>query len=135
MIKRNNLTYLFLFVANVVLNAQIPNNSFEQWSNANGYFDPADWGTLNEYTEPYSILTCDRVGPGSMGSYYLSARTVSITGKGLVPGRVVSGKIDTVTYKPLSGFPFLLRPAYLSYDMQYMVASPNRYGLCFSFTH
>lgn len=37
----------------------------------------------------------------------------------------MSGKIDTITYKPLSGFPFLLRPAYLSYDMQYMVASPS----------
>lgn len=105
--------------------AQIPNNSFEQWTNSNGYLDPLGWGTLNEFTNPYSAFTCSRLSPGNLSTYYLSVRTVSITGKGLVPGRIVSGKIDTLTYKPLSGFPFSLRPAYLSYDMQYMVASPS----------
>ncbi len=123
-VSKPKLTFL-IFLISVSIHAQIPNNSFEQWNNINGYFDPTDWGTLNEYTKPYSVFTCDRFSPGSIGSYYLSVRTVSITGKGLVPGRIVSGKIDTVTYKPLSGFSFALRPAYLSYEMQYMVASPS----------
>lgn len=122
---RFQLVFIYFLLYSVSIHAQIPNNSFEQWNNSNGYLDPADWGTLNEYTKPYSVFTCDRLGPGSVGNYYLSVRTVSITGKGLVPGRIVSGKIDTVTYRSLSGFPFSLRPAYLSYDMQYMVASPN----------
>lgn len=119
------LVCVYFLLISVGTNAQISNNSFEQWSNSNGYFDPLNWGTLNEFTNPYSVFTCARLSPGNPGNYYLSVRTVSITGKGLVPGRIVSGKIDTITYKPLSGFPCSLRPAYLSYDMQYMVASPS----------
>lgn len=105
--------------------AQIPNNGFELWTTINGYQNPTNWGSLNEMTKSYSVATCGKLSPGNPGSNYLVVRTVSVTGKGLIPGRVVSGKIDTVTYKAISGYPFTLRPLNLSYNMQYMVALPS----------
>ncbi len=105
--------------------AQIPNNGFEIWTSTNGYQNPTDWGNLNEITKSYSVATCGKLSPGNPGSFYLVVRTVSVTGKGLIPGRVVSGKIDTINYKAVSGYPFTLRPLSLSYNMQYMVALPS----------
>ncbi|MBL7937231.1 MAG: T9SS type A sorting domain-containing protein, partial [Bacteroidia bacterium] len=52
----------------------------------------------------------------------LSSKTIA--GKGIVPGIAVCGIIDTVTYKPKSGFPFSNRPQYLSSYVQYMPADP-----------
>lgn len=105
--------------------AQIPNNGFELWTSVNGYQNPTSWANLNEVTKSYSVFTCGKLSPGNPGSSYLSVRTMSVAGKGLVPGRVVSGKIDTVTYKPISGYPFVNRPLSLSYNIQYMVALPT----------
>ncbi len=118
-------TILFLTLISATTFAQIPNNGFEQWTTVNGFQNPTNWSSLNEMTKSYSVATCGKLSPGNPGSNYLVVRTVSITGKGLIPGRVVSGKIDTLTYKAISGYPFTLRPLNLSYNMQYMVASPS----------
>lgn len=118
------LIYFFTLLSFSYL-AQIPNNSFELWTTIYGYQNLTDWGNLNAITKSYSVATCGKLSPGNPGSNYLVVRTVSVTGKGLIPGRVVSGKIDTVSYKPISGYPFTLRPLNLSYNMQYMVALPS----------
>ena len=104
--------------------AQIPNNSFENWVSTNGYQTPSEWSSLNEMTKKYSAFTCGKA-TGNSGNTYLILTTVSVTGKGLIPGRIVSGKIDTTNYKALSGYPFTSRPDNMSCSMQYMVASPN----------
>lgn len=116
---------LYLCLLSGLSFSQIPNNGFEQWSPVNGYQNPDNWGTLNEVTKSYSVFTCVRLNPGNPGNFFLTVKTLSITGKGLIPGRIVSGKIDTSTYKPVSGFPFVSRPSYLSYNMQYMVSLPS----------
>lgn len=118
------LIYFFTLLSFSYL-AQIPNNSFELWTTIYGYQNLTDWGNLNAITKSYSVATCGKLSPGNPGSNYLVVWTVSVTGKGLIPGRVVSGKIDTVSYKPISGYPFTLRPLNLSYNMQYMVALPS----------
>lgn len=105
--------------------SQIPNSSFEQWMTINTYENPIGWSTLNKIVASASLQSIVKLSPGNPGAYYLSAKTVSVSGKGLVPGRVVSGKIDTLNYRPLSGFPFTSRPAQLDYNMQYMVALPS----------
>ncbi|MFN5673892.1 MAG: T9SS type A sorting domain-containing protein [Bacteroidota bacterium] len=116
---------IIAFIGFIDLKAQIPNNGFELWTIINGYNSPSSWGNLNATTKSYSVYTCAKLSPGNPGSNYLAVISQSITGKGVVPGRVVSGKIDTVTYKPISGFPFSSRPASLSYNMQYMVTLPS----------
>ncbi len=124
MYKQVLILYFFCFTS-IIAYAQIPNNSFEQWTTVNGYQNPTDWDNLNEITKSYSVFTCVKLSPGNPGNNYLSLKTVSITGKGLIPGKVVSGKIDTLTYNAISGFPFTQRPSNLIYNMQYMVAMPT----------
>jgi hypothetical protein len=123
---KNQFKLLFVAIVFTVCGkAQIPNNGFELWTTTSGYQNPTDWGNLNAITKSYSVATCGKLSPGNPGNNYLVVRTVSVTGKGLIPGRVVSGKIDTVTYKAVSGYPFSYRPLNLSYNMQYMVALPS----------
>lgn len=126
MIQTRAIVLLIFFLLTLVkCFSQIPNNGFEQWATINSYEDPLGWSTLNRVVASASVQSVIKLFPGNPGSYYLSAKTVSVSGKGLVPGRVVSGRIDTVSYKPLSGFPFTSRPAQLNYNMQYMVALPG----------
>lgn len=98
---------------------QISNAGFEVW-NASAYPDPADWDNLNQKTYTTGVNTCLQGSPGSPGSFYLLLMTQNVPGKGIVPGKAVSGKIDTTTYLPVSGFAFTSRPAQLNYNMQYM---------------
>ncbi len=119
-----NLIIIFCFIV-VIYKAQIPNNSFETWTTISGYQTPVGWDNLNQITYLQGVFTCAKLSPGNPGNYYLSVISRSVTGKGIVPGRIVSGKIDTVTYKPISGYPFTLRPQSLSYNIQYMPYDPS----------
>jgi len=103
---------------------QIPNNGFEAWTNTGNFQTPDNWDNLNSVTYNSSIYTCVKGVPGYTGSAYLFLNSQTIPGKGVVPGVAVSGKIDTLTYKPISGFPFALRPQYLSSYVQYMPSDP-----------
>lgn len=104
--------------------AQIPNNSFESWSNTGSYQTPAGWENLNQITYSGGVYTCIKGTPGYSGASYLYLSSKTIVGKGVVPGIAVCGTIDTVTYKPKSGFPFSNRPQYLSSYLQYMPSDP-----------
>lgn len=100
--------------------AQIPNNNFEIWATTNGYETPGNWNNLNQITYNSGIYTCLKGSPGYSGASYLFLISKTIPGKGVVPGVAVCGEIDTITYKPKSGFPFSNRPQNLSYFMQFM---------------
>lgn len=100
--------------------SQIPNNSFETWITVNGYEVPSGWDNLNQITFNQNIFTCIKGTPGTPGLSYLYLVSKAVPGKGIVPGRAVTGKIDTATYKPLSGYPFTSRPQNLTYNLQYM---------------
>lgn len=121
---RNIVSFLSLLLSAVSM-AQIPNSNFENWSTINGYQSPDNWDNLNKITFSQTIFTCYKGTPGQSGNSYLALITRSVTGKGIVPGRVVSGKIDTITFKPISGFPFALRPQNLNYYLQYMPYDPS----------
>lgn len=105
--------------------AQIPNYDFEVWTTINGYQTPDDWDNLNQITKNSGIYTCIKGTPGYSGASYLFLSSKTIPGKGVVPGVAVCGKIDTITYKPKSGFPFTNRPQDLSYYMQFMPYDPS----------
>lgn len=117
--KRIQLS-LFLLILSVLSVAQIPNNGFETWTNTNGYETPDNWENLNPMTYTSGIYTCIKGSPGYSGASYLLLISKLIPGKGVVPGVAVCGEIDTITYKPKSGFPFSNRPQNLSYFMQFM---------------
>lgn len=118
------LLFYFLIIS-VLGNAQIPNNGFENWTNTNGYQIPDNWDNLNKVTYNSSIYTCIKGTPGYSETSYLFLSSKTIPGKGVVPGVAVCGIIDTVTYKPKSGFPFSTRPQYLSCYIQYMPYDPS----------
>lgn len=119
------LILFFSLIISVLSKAQIPNNGFENWTNINGYQTPDNWDNLNQITYNSSIYTCMKGTPGYSGASYLLLSSKTISGKGVVPGVAVCGTIDTVTYKPKSGFPFSTRPQFLSYYMQYMPYDPS----------
>ena len=121
--KQLYIAILSVFIS-VINYAQIPNTGFEAWTNTGSYQTPDNWDNLNQMTNNSGIYTCIKGTPGYSGASYLFLSSKAIAGKGVVPGVAVSGKIDTVTYKPISGFQFALRPQYLSYYMQYMPADP-----------
>jgi hypothetical protein len=98
---------------------------FEQFTTINGYKNPTNRNSLNKSTKSNSVATCGKLNPSNPVSNYLVVKILSITGKGLILGRVVSDKINTVSYKTVLGFPFASKPLNLSYNMQYMVALPS----------
>ena len=122
--RQMQIVFLLIFISGITM-AQIPNNSFETWSNTGSYQTPASWDNLNQITYSSGVYTCIKGTPGYSGASYLYLSSKTIAGKGVVPGIAVCGIIDTVTYKPKSGFSFSTRPQYLSCYMQYMPYDPS----------
>ncbi len=107
--------------------AQIPNNSFENWTNTNGYNMPDGWDNLNSMTTSQSVYTCTKGTPGSVGAAYLKLISQTVTGMGVMPGVAVSGTIDMNSMMPAAGFACADRPTSLKGKWQYM-ASGNDQG-------
>lgn len=97
--------------------AQIPNGNFENWVSIKNYNEPQNWSCLNSITSRFNVFTANRIGDSK--GYSVSIYSKEVNGK-VVPGILVSGKIDTTTYKPLSGFAFTDRPIELNGERQYM---------------
>jgi hypothetical protein len=112
---------LTLFAAIAInTNAQIPNNGFENWTTIGSYKNPDGWGTMNNTTTLASIYTATQATPGNPGSYYLklTSKTVSTV---VVNGIAVSGKLDSITQKPKSGFAYNQRPLSFTGSWQHMI--------------
>ncbi len=90
--------------------AQVPNGSFEQWTDFGTYSDPEGWTSLNGLVvmlggEP----TCEAVSPGVIGAKALMLTTEIVPGMGMFPGMLLSGSADA----EVDGFPYTARPASL----------------------
>ena len=59
--------------------AQIPNNSFENWTTVGSYSDPNSWSTLNATTNPLSIYTCTKGTGGASGGGSAYLKLISKT--------------------------------------------------------
>lgn len=101
------------------LHAQIPNASFESWTNHGNYFTPDGWDNTNPATASSGSFTCERATPGTDGGYYLRLTSKKM-GAFVINGIAVCGKLDPTTQMPVSGFPFTGRPAALTGQWQYM---------------
>ncbi len=98
----------------------IPNQGFETWTSMGSYSVPAQWGTMNNTTKAASIYTAEKGTPGNPGSSYLKL-TSKTTPAGVANGIAVSGKLDTLTMQPKSGFAFSSQPAKLTGSWQHMI--------------
>lgn len=98
----------------------IPNSSFEDWTNMGSYSNPSGWATMNSTTNASSIFTATKGTPGNTGTAYLKLTSKTI-GSSVVNGMAVSGKIDSLTMEPKSGFPFTKRPTSLTGKWQHMI--------------
>lgn len=100
--------------------SQVLNGGFENWTTVGNYEIPNNWGTMNHTTATYSVYTATKATPGSPGNSYMKLTSKSAGGS-VVNGIAVSGKLDTVTLKPVSGFPFTQRPASFNGKWQHMI--------------
>jgi hypothetical protein len=100
--------------------AQIPNSGFETWVSMGSYTNPSGWGTMNNTTTLASVYTATKGTPGNPGASYLmlTSKTVGAT---VVNGIAVSGKLDSTTMQPISGFAFNQRPQKFTGKWQHMI--------------
>lgn len=108
----------------VSCSAQIPNFSFENWTNMGNYSNPDEWGTLNNTTDSAGIYTVTKGSPGNPGTAYIRITSRKI-GAIVAPGIAVSGVLDSISHQPVSGFSFTQRPAYLTGKWQHMLAGTS----------
>lgn len=121
MIKRTTLL-IAIVALTFQLKAQInsiPNAGFESWTSMGSYEVPNDWGNLNASTASSSVYTVVKASPGSPGNHYIKITTKNVGGV-ITPGIIVSGVLDPVTRKAVSGFPFNQQVKNLKGKYQYM---------------
>ena len=127
--KKNILLFIAINFIGIYSFAQIPNFSFENWTTTVGGYDvPNQWGTMNNTTKTFSVFTATKATPGNPGNSYLklTSKTVSTT---VVNGVAVSGKIDSITMKPISGFPCTLQPVSFTGSWQHMIYGSSQGAL------
>lgn len=105
----------------LISNAQIPNFSFENWTQVGTYWTPDNWGCLNSITAPLGVYTCERGTPGNPGNYYIKITSKTVAASVVMPGIAVCGTLDPSTYLPTGGFPFTQRPVKLTGKYQHMI--------------
>jgi len=125
---KNIFTLVIVFCCCFTANAQIPNAGFEAWDSSAGYKVPVGWDNMNASTASSSVFTCSPATPGFNGDYYLDLTTKNISGMGVVPAIAVSGKLDPVTHRPATGFPYTGRPKFLTGVYEYMAYSSTDQG-------
>ena len=117
---KNILIILTINLFPLFVIAQIPNYSFEAWTNHGLYDDPDYWSSMNSATATFGQFTCEIGSPGNPGTSYLKLTTRDIPGLGVVPGIAVCGVLNTTTFQPVSGFSYMGRPESLIGKWQFM---------------
>jgi hypothetical protein len=111
MMKDLRLTALSTLLASATAMAQVPNGSFEQWTDFGTYSDPDGWTSLNILTTSLGgALSCEEVTPGASGSKAVKVTTRNVPGLGVLPGLLLSGSPDA----EVDGFPYTSRPEALN---------------------
>jgi hypothetical protein len=118
--KKTILSVLSTAFISISSFAQIPNFSFENWTTLGAYEVPNQWGTMNNTTKTFSVYTATKGTPGNPGSSYLKLTSTTV-GPAVVNGIAVSGKLDSITMKPISGFPYTAQPASFTGRWQHMI--------------
>lgn len=96
----------------------IPNGDFQLWDSINGYENPRDWSTLNDFSSLFGVLTCQRGVINGTNDSYMMLVSDSVFGTLVLPGVAFCGTIDTT--ENALGFPYTKRPTALTGKWQYM---------------
>ncbi len=118
--KKNNFLLLTFSFCVLTATAQIPNFSFENWTNKGSYEIPTQWGTLNNTTASDNVFTVTKASPGSPGSFYMKITSKTI-GATVVGGIAVCGELDSINKKAKSGFAYSAQPASFTGKWQHMI--------------
>ncbi|MBK6330127.1 MAG: T9SS type A sorting domain-containing protein [Bacteroidetes bacterium] len=133
MINKIALFVTSLMFTTFISKAQIPNAGFENWDNMGAYANPTGWGTMNNTTALANVYTAEKATPGNPGASYLKL-TSKTTPLGVANGIAVSGKLDSLTMQPISGFAYAARPASLDGAWQHMIFGNSQGGISVTLT-
>lgn len=122
-----------MFIAMISKAQSIPNAGFETWDNMGAYSNPNEWGTMNNTTTLANVYTAEKATPGNPGSSYLKL-TSKTTPLGVANGIAVSGKLDSMTQQPVSGFAYNMRPTSLDGKWQHMIFGSSQGSITVSFS-
>ncbi len=114
-----SIYFVLFFILNSAV-SQIPNSGFENWTNMGSYYNPDGWGTMNNTTASGSVYTATKGTPGSPGTAYLKL-TSQLVGGSVVNGIAVSGKLDSISKQPVSGFAYNQQPQKFTGKWQHMI--------------
>lgn len=131
--KKSIASLVAIATISISVNAQIPNSGFETWTNMGSYDNPDNWGTMNSTTALSSVYTAQKGTPGSPGSSYLKLTSKTV-GPGVVNGVAVSGVLDPLTQKPVSGFAFSEQPKSLTGKWQHMIYGSSQGSISVALT-
>ena len=98
------------------------------------YENPAQWGTMNNTTKLASVYTATKGTPGVVGSAYLKL-TSKTTPAGVANGIAVSGKLDSMTMLPKSGFAYTQQPANFTGSWQHMIMGSSQGAISVTLTY
>jgi hypothetical protein len=134
MTKKITIFATALMFITMISEAQtIPNAGFETWDNMGTYSNPNGWATMNNTTTLASVYTAEMGTPGSPGSSYLKL-TSKTTPLGVANGIAVSGKLDSTTQMPVSGFAYNMRPTSFDGKWQHMIFGSSQGSITVSFS-
>jgi hypothetical protein len=124
-------SFLILVIASVSFSQEIPNNSFESWTEASaGHEDPDSWSTANSTTNVFPIykITTTKTDDAYDGSYaaMLSSKTVLTF---VAPGFVTLGDFSIDLWTQVTsitgGIEYTLRPSKLKVWYKYTPAETD----------
>lgn len=130
---KNIVTLMALMFVLTISNAQIPNAGFEDWNNVGTYSNPVGWFTMNNTTASSNIFTAAQGTPGYPGNSCIKLTSKS-SPNGVINGKAVSGKYDSIANVILSGFPYSSRPTHLTGAWQHMIFGSSQGSIAITFT-
>jgi Secretion system C-terminal sorting domain len=133
--KKIYFTLSFLVLSASLIAQTIPNGSFENWSNTQGYADPDDWTTLNFLSFFSGLdLGATQESPGAVGSSYCRL-TCTADADGLPsPSFAITGQVNFFTGQGNTGFPVNNIPDFLSGQYRSLINGDDLAGVVCFFT-
>jgi len=103
--KKNCLLLSLFLVAIILVKAQVPNASFENWDTINNTCN--SWYSLND---AFGFTNTSRENVSVDGNYSIGLVSLSVPGFGIVPGLATTGVLNTLTNTIEGGYASTERP-------------------------